>query len=79
MIIDCNVHIHRYHDASEDCGADLLPAADRMGIHKLCVSVLLGGEQPTPEDIRRVAKRLMTPEGLRFVVVGQPVGVTAKE
>ena len=53
MIIDCHVHIHRYHDASEDCGADLLPAADRMGIHKLCVSVLLGGEQPTPEDIRR--------------------------
>ncbi len=36
-------------------------------------------EAVTPEDIRRVAKRLMTPEGLRFVVVGQPVGVTAKE
>ncbi|QDL93649.1 insulinase family protein [Paroceanicella profunda] len=31
----------------------------------------------TKEDIARVAKRLMTPDGLRFVVVGKPEGVTA--
>lgn len=36
-------------------------------------------EAVTPDDIRRVAKRLMTPDGLRFVVVGRPVGVTATE
>ena len=33
----------------------------------------------TMEDIRRVAARLMRPENLSFVVVGEPVGVTATE
>lgn len=36
-------------------------------------------EAVTQDDIRRVATRLMTPEGLRFVVVGQPVGLAATE
>ena len=53
VIIDCHVHIHQYYKDLQDCGGSLLPAADRMGIDKLCVSVLLGGEQPTPEDIVR--------------------------
>jgi zinc protease len=34
-------------------------------------------EAVTKEDIARVAKRLMTPDGLRFVVVGQPAGLSA--
>lgn len=34
-------------------------------------------EAVTKEDIARVARRLMTPEGLRFVVVGQPAGLSA--
>ncbi|MES2665281.1 MAG: pitrilysin family protein [Pseudomonadota bacterium] len=33
-------------------------------------------EAVTLDDIKRVAARLLQPEGLRFVVVGQPVGVT---
>lgn len=33
-------------------------------------------EAVTLEDIRRVAARLMRPEALHFVVVGQPVGLT---
>src|SRR3546814_9813397 len=32
-------------------------------------------EAVTPEDARRVAKRLLDPEALTFVVVGQPEGV----
>ncbi|MCB2134483.1 MAG: insulinase family protein [Rhodobacteraceae bacterium] len=32
-------------------------------------------EAVTLDDIKRVAKRLMRPENLRFVVVGQPVGL----
>lgn len=36
-------------------------------------------EAVTLEDIKRVAERLMKPEDLRFVVVGQPVGLTATE
>ena len=32
-------------------------------------------ETVTQEDIRRVAARLMRPGDLRFVVVGQPVGL----
>lgn len=34
-------------------------------------------EAVTRDDIARVARRLMTPEGLRFVVVGQPQGLAA--
>ncbi|MFZ5750718.1 MAG: M16 family metallopeptidase [Pseudomonadota bacterium] len=34
-------------------------------------------EAVTKADIARVARRLMTPEGLRFVVVGQPAGLSA--
>lgn len=33
-------------------------------------------EAVTPEDARRVAKRLLEPQALTFVVVGQPEGVT---
>ena len=33
----------------------------------------------TREDIARVAKRLMQPDNLRIVVVGQPVGVTSTD
>ncbi|MFN6951263.1 MAG: M16 family metallopeptidase [Albidovulum sp.] len=33
-------------------------------------------EAVTLDDIRRVAKRLMAPEALRFVVVGRPAGLT---
>ena len=33
----------------------------------------------TMEDIRRVAARLLQPDGLRFVVVGQPEGLTPTE
>ena len=33
----------------------------------------------TMQDIRRVAARLMKPENLSFVVVGEPVGVTATD
>lgn len=33
----------------------------------------------TIEDVRRVAKRLYTPDALRFVVVGQPDGVIATD
>jgi zinc protease len=32
-------------------------------------------EAVTLEDVKRVAKRLMKPDGLRFVVVGKPVGL----
>lgn len=32
-------------------------------------------EAVTLEDVKRVAKRLMTPDALRFVVVGRPVGL----
>lgn len=32
-------------------------------------------EAVTLEDVRRIAKRMIDPEGLHFVVVGQPVGV----
>ena len=31
----------------------------------------------TVEDINRVAERLVQPENLRFVIVGQPEGITA--
>lgn len=34
-------------------------------------------EAVTRDDIRRVAARLMTPDALRFVVVGRPVGLPA--
>ena len=33
----------------------------------------------TMEDISRVAKRLLKPENLSFVVVGEPTGVEATE
>jgi zinc protease len=33
----------------------------------------------TLEDVKRVAARLLTPDKLHFVVVGQPAGVTASE
>lgn len=33
----------------------------------------------TLDDIRRVAARLMTPDALQFVIVGQPTGVTSTE
>jgi len=36
-------------------------------------------EAVTLDDIRRVAKRLMDPSALRFVVVGKPVGLPASE
>jgi zinc protease len=36
-------------------------------------------EAVTMEDMARVAKRLIKPENLFFVVVGEPVGVTATE
>jgi len=36
-------------------------------------------EAVTVEDIKRVATRLMDPAALRFVVVGQPVGLTGRE
>ena len=54
MIIDCHVHIDQPGEAGQDPAADLLRAADRMGIDLLCVSALLGAErqQPTPEEIR---------------------------
>ncbi|CCQ72292.1 pitrilysin family protein [Magnetospira sp. QH-2] len=32
-------------------------------------------ESITPEDVRRIAKRLLTPDRLTFVVVGQPEGM----
>lgn len=34
-------------------------------------------EAVTLDDVKRVAKRLMTPDALRFVVVGRPVGLQA--
>ena len=34
-------------------------------------------EAVTLDDVKRVAGRMITPDGLRFVVVGQPVGVTS--
>mgnify|MGYP003526588391 CR=1 FL=1 len=36
-------------------------------------------EAVTLDDVKRVAARLMQPEGLRFVVVGQPAGLVATE
>ena len=36
-------------------------------------------EAVTPADVKRVAARLFRPDNLFFVVVGQPVGVTASE
>lgn len=36
-------------------------------------------EAVTMDDIRRVASRLFDPSGLRFIVVGQPQGVTATD
>lgn len=36
-------------------------------------------EAVTMDDIRRVATRLFDPEGLRFVIVGEPQGVTATD
>lgn len=36
-------------------------------------------EAVTLDDIRRVAKRLMSPDALRFVVVGKPVGLAAAD
>ena len=36
-------------------------------------------EAVTLDDVKRVAARLMHPEGLRFVVVGQPAGLVATE
>jgi zinc protease len=36
-------------------------------------------EAVTQEDIKRVAERLMKPDGLRFVVVGQPQGLAATD
>lgn len=36
-------------------------------------------EAVTLDDIKRVAKRLMKPEDLRFVVVGKPVGLEASD
>ena len=36
-------------------------------------------EAVTLEDVKRLAARLLAPDALRFVVVGQPVGVTASE
>ncbi len=53
MIIDAHVHIHPRRDDPDDPGGYLLPFADRMGIDKLCVSTLIGGEQPSPEEIRQ--------------------------
>jgi zinc protease len=34
-------------------------------------------EAVTLDDVKRLAQRLLTPDALRFVVVGQPVGVTS--
>ena len=53
MVIDCHVHLRPYPGNVEDPAGDLLRAADRMGIDRLCVSALVGGEQPTPEEIRQ--------------------------
>ncbi len=36
-------------------------------------------EAVTLDDIRRVARRLMSPDALRFVVVGKPVGLAAAD
>jgi zinc protease len=36
-------------------------------------------EAVTMEDVKRVARALFRPEDLAFIVVGQPVGVTATE
>ena len=36
-------------------------------------------EAVTLEDVARLAALLLTPDALRFVVVGQPVGVTSTE
>lgn len=36
-------------------------------------------EAVTLEDVKRVAARLVTPDDLAFIVVGQPAGVTASE
>src|SRR3546814_5401076 len=33
----------------------------------------------TAEDVRRVAERVLDPDSLTFVIVGQPEGVTATE
>ena len=52
MIIDCHVHIDPNETPTDQRGAELLRFADRMGIDKLCASVLIGGEQPTPEQVQ---------------------------
>ena len=52
MVIDDHVHIEPHLGDPDDPGAYLLPPADRMGIDKLCVNTLIGGQQPTPDDIR---------------------------
>ena len=36
-------------------------------------------EAVTIDDVKRLAKRLLMPDALRFVVVGQPVGVTSSD
>ena len=36
-------------------------------------------EAVTIDDVKRLAKRLLTPDALRFVVVGQPAGVTSSD
>ena len=37
------------------------------------------GEAVTLDDVKRVAARLIKPDDLAFIVVGQPAGVTASE
>jgi hypothetical protein len=52
MIIDIHVHLRLPGGGSDDAAGDLLHFADRMGIDQLCVSALVGGEQPTVEQVR---------------------------
>ena len=62
----------RFHYAARGDGFNFNYALARMSP---CACDVMSDEAVTLEDVKRVAGRLMVPGGLRFVVVGKPVGL----